>query len=139
MSERNVYTTDTMALLCYLADRLPRRVNEVFKKAEDEQVILAVPSIVLGEAMFTLLKGREIFGVRVPLEKLTTFLDVLETSMTVRLVDLTVRGWRLITTISLPELHDRIVVSTHLTSGSRAILTDDEEIRRLYGVKTIWT
>jgi len=128
-----------MALLCYLADRLPRRADEIFKKAEDEEAILVVPSIVLGEAIFTLLKGREIFGVKVPLEKLTTFLDILETSMTVRLVDLTVGGWRLITTINLPELHDRIVVSTHLTSGSRAILTDDEEIHRLHGIKTIWT
>ena len=139
MSEQSVYTTDTMALLCYLADRLPRRADEIFKKAEDEEAILVVPSIVLGEAIFTLLKGREIFGVKVPLEKLTTFLDILETSMTVRLVDLTVGGWRLITTINLPELHDRIVVSTHLTSGSRAILTDDEEIHRLHGIKTIWT
>jgi len=139
LSEQSVYTTDTMALLCYLADRLPRRADEIFKKAEDEEAILVVPSIVLGEAIFTLLKGREIFGVKVPLEKLTTFLDILETSMTVRLVDLTVGGWRLITTINLPELHDRIVVSTHLTSGSRAILTDDEEIHRLHGIKTIWT
>lgn len=139
MSEQSVYTADTMALLCYLADRLPRRADEVFKKAEDEEAILVVPSIVLGEAIFTLLKGREIFGVKAPLEKLTTFLDVLETSMTVRLADLTVRGWHLITTINLPELHDRIVVSTHLTLGSRAILTDDQEIQRLHGIRTIWT
>jgi len=68
-----------------------------------------------------------------------TFLDVLETSRTVRLVDLDVRGWRLITTINLAELHDRIVVSTYLASRSRAILTDNEEIRNLAKVKTVWT
>jgi len=138
LSETDAYTVDAIALLCYLADRLPQKVDEIFKRAEDEEVLLVVPSIVLGEAIFTLLKGREVFGSKIPLEKLTTFLDVLETSRTVRLVDLTVAGWRLVTTINLPELHDRMVVSTHLISNSRAILTDDQEIRGFPKVKTIW-
>jgi predicted nucleic acid-binding protein len=129
---------DAVALLCYLADRLPHSVDEIFKRAEDEEALLVVPSIVLGETIFTLLKGREIFGTKISLEKLTTFLEVLETSRTVRLVDLTVKGWRLVTTINLPELHDRMIVSTYLMSNSRAILTDDREIRSLAKVKTIW-
>jgi predicted nucleic acid-binding protein len=136
--ETNTYTVDAIALLCYLADKLPRSVDQIFKRAEDEEAILVVPSIILGEAIFTLLKGRAVFGVKIPLEKLTTFLEVLETSRTVRLTDLTVRGWKLITTIELPELHDRIVVSTYLTSNSAAILTDDEEIQNLAHVKTVW-
>jgi len=138
LSETDIYTVDAIALLCYLADRLPQKVDEIFKRAEDEEVLLVVPSIVLGEALFTLLKGREVFGIKIPLEKLTTFLDVLETSRTVQLVDLTVEGWRLVTTISLPELHDRMIVSTHTISNSRAILTDDQEISDLPKVKTIW-
>lgn len=138
MGESDVYTVDAVALLCYLADRLPRRVDEIFKRAEDEEALLVVPSIALGETIFTLLKGKEIFGTRIPLEKLTTFLEVLETSRTVRLVDLTVKGWRLVTTINLPELHDRMIVSTYLISNSRAILTDDQEIHSLAKVKTIW-
>jgi predicted nucleic acid-binding protein len=136
--EPSTYTVDAIALLCYLADKLPPRADKIFKRAEDEEAILVVPSIILGEAIFTLLKGRAVFGVKIPLEKLTTFLEVLETSRTVRLNDLTVSGWKLITTIDLPELHDRIVVSTYLTSNSAAILTDDEEIQSLPNVKTIW-
>jgi predicted nucleic acid-binding protein len=137
--EPSTYTVDAIALLCYLADKLPPSADKIFKRAEDEEAVLVVPSIILGEAIFTLLKGRAVFGVKIPLEKLTTFLEVLETSRTVRLTDLTVRGWKLITTIDLPELHDRIVVSTHLTSNSKAILTDDEEIRNLSNIKTVWT
>jgi predicted nucleic acid-binding protein len=136
--ESNTYTVDTISLLCYLADKLPRKVDQIFKRAEDEEAILVVPSIILGEAILTLLKGRAAFGVKIPLEKLTTFLEVPETSRTVRQTDLTVRGWKLITTIDLPELHDRIVVSTYTTSNSAAILTDDEEIQNLANVKTIW-
>jgi predicted nucleic acid-binding protein len=138
LSDADVYTVDAIALLCYLADKLPHRVDEIFKRAEDEEVLLAVPSIVVGESIFTLLKGKEIFGTRIPLERLGTFLEVLETSRTVRLVDLTVKGWRLVTTINLPELHDRMIVSTYLISNSKAILTDDQEIRGLAKVRTIW-
>lgn len=138
MGEADAYTVDAIALLCYLADRLPRRTDEIFKRAEDEEVLLLVPSIALGETIFTLLKGREIFGVKIPLEKLTTLLEVLETSRTLQLMDLTVRGWRLVTAINLPELHDRMIVSTYMISNSRAILTDDQEIRDLPKVKTIW-
>jgi hypothetical protein len=71
-------------------------------------------------------------------EKMATFLEVLETSRTVRLTDPTVSGWKLITTIDLPELHDRTVVATHLTSNSAAIITDDEQIQNLPKVKTVW-
>jgi len=139
LGEARIYTADTMALLCYLADKLPQKADEVFKRAEDEEALLLVPSIVVGEAIFTLLKGKEVFGVKIPLEKLAVFLDVLETSRTIQLANLTIKGWRLIPSINLPELHDRIVVSTFLTSDSKAILTDDEEIQNLAGVKTIWT
>ena len=138
MIESNTYTVDAIALLCYLADKLPRKVDQIFKRAEDEEAIIVVPSIILGEAIFTLLKGRAVFGVKIPPEKLTTLLEVLETSRTVRLTGLTVRGWKLITTIDLPELHDRIVVSTYTTSNSAAILTDDQEIQNLASVKTVW-
>ena len=66
---------------------------------------------------------------------MATFLEALET---VRLTDLTVSGWKLTTTIDLAELHDRIVVATHLISNSAAILTDDEEIQNLANVETVW-
>jgi predicted nucleic acid-binding protein len=138
LSDADAYTVDAIALLCYLADRLPRRVDEIFKRAEDEKALLVVPSIVVGESIFALLRGKEIFGTRIPIERLATFLDVLETSRTVRLVDLTVKGWRLVMTIDLPELHDRMIVATYLVSNSRAILTDDKQIRSLSKVKAIW-
>jgi hypothetical protein len=132
--EISTYTVDAIALLCYLADKLPRSADKIFKRAEDEEAILVVPSIILGEVIFTLLKGRAVFGVKIPVEKMATFLKVLETSRTVRLTNLTVSEWELITNIDLPELHDRIVVATHLTSNS----ADDGEIQNLPNVKTVW-
>lgn len=138
MSELQAYTVDSIALLGYLADQLPVEVDKIFKRAEDGEALLTIPSIVIGETVFTLLKGREVFGVKVPVEKLTTFLDVLETCRTMQLMDLNVKGWRLAIGVNLPELHDRMIVATHQLSNSEAILTDDEEIRALEAVKTMW-
>jgi hypothetical protein len=54
------------------------------------------------------------------------------------LADFDVRGWKLVMKTDLPELHDRMIVATHLRSNSKAILTDDEEIASLPDVKVIW-
>ncbi|KPV64977.1 MAG: hypothetical protein AOA65_0605 [Candidatus Bathyarchaeota archaeon BA1] len=138
MSKFEAYTIDSIALLGYLADRLPTKVDEIFKRAEDEDVWMMVPSIVVGETLFTLLKGREVFGRKIPLDKLMIFLDAVETSRTMHLMDLNIKGWKLVLGINLPELHDRMVVAIYKLSESMAILTDDEEIRGLKDVKTIW-
>jgi hypothetical protein len=81
---------------------------------------------------------KEIFRTCVPLERLETFLEVLETSRTVRLLDVIVKRGRLVTTINLLKSHDRMIVSMHMVSNSKAMLTDDQEIRGLAKVKTIW-
>jgi hypothetical protein len=38
--ENSSYTVDAIALLCYLADKLPRSADKIFKRAEDEEAIL---------------------------------------------------------------------------------------------------
>ena len=66
------YTIDIMAFLSYLADALPIKVDDIFKSAEKNQVILILPSIVLGEALYTIYKGKKIFGKPIPKEKMRT-------------------------------------------------------------------
>lgn len=138
MSQLDRYTIDSVAILGYLADKLPSKPDRIFRMAEDEKVLLVVPSITLGESIFTLLKGREVLGVRVPLEKIILFLEILPTSRSLQLYDLTVEGWRDIMSIELPELHDRMIVAAYKESGSKAILTNDEEISKLDGIKVVW-
>ena len=138
MSDAEVYTADSVAILGYLAEALPPKVDAIFRRVEDEKAALVIPTIALGETLFTLLKGRQVFGVGVPLEKLSLFLDTLESTQDMVLADLDIKGWKLVMKIELPELHDRMIVATHLRSNSRAILTDDEEIATWSGVKAIW-
>jgi len=61
----------------------------------------------LGEVLFTLLKAREVFGIPVPSEKLMLFLDTIEVSRSIVSADLDVKGWRMVTDLNLPELHDK--------------------------------
>ena len=138
MNESDRYTVDTMAVLGYLADRLPSRADKLFQRAEDGKTELIVPSITLGETLYTLLKGKEVFGVRIPIEKLSVFYDVIESGGSLKLEDLNMNGWRDMVNIALSELHDRMIVATHRQTGSKGIITDDQEISGLQGVETIW-
>jgi len=78
LKENERYTVDTVAVLGYLADRLPSRADRVFQKAEGGRAELIVPSITQGETLYTLLNGKEVVGVRIPMEKLSVFYDVVE-------------------------------------------------------------
>jgi len=138
LNETDRYTIDTVAVLGYLADRLPSRADRVFQRAEDGKAELVVPSITLGETLYTLLKGKEVFGVRVPMEKLSVFYDVIESGGGLKLEDLNMNGWRDVVNIALPELHDRMIVATHMQIGSKGIITDDQEISDLEGIETLW-
>src|SRR5207244_13345334 len=117
----------------YLADRLPSRADRVFQKAEDGRAELVLPSITLCETLYTLLNGKEVFGVRIPMEKLSVFYDVVESRGSLILEDLNLNGWRDVASIALPELHDRMIVATHRQLGSKWIVTDLLAMRDIDG------
>ena len=133
-----LFTADAVAVLGYLADKLPHRSNDIFEQAENELVRIQVPEIAVGEVIYTILKGKEIFGVSVPVKKISVLLDVLEATRNMFLVNLSIDGWREVIEIDLPDLHDRMIVATHLTTDSQALLTDDDKIGKLKGVEVIW-
>ena len=132
------YTADTIALLGYLADSLPKSADTVFREAERGEVEIIIPSICIGEAVYTILKGREVFGVKIPRSKIELFIDLLKEDRGIRVVDLELDSWKTLLEIDLPELHDRMIVVTHIQEGAEAIITNDEEISRLRGIKTVW-
>mgnify|MGYP000477530974 FL=1 len=132
------YTADTIALLGYLADSLPKSVDTVFREAERGEAEIIIPSICIGEVIYTILKGREMFGVKIPRSKIELFIDLLKESRGIRVVDLELDSWKILLEIDLPELHDRMIVVTHIQEETEAIITNDEEISKLKGIKTVW-
>jgi len=92
----------------------------------------------LDETLFTILKGRQVFGHEVPLDKLWLFLDVLGSTRNLVLADLDIEAWKIVVRLELPELQDRMIVATHIRYNSSAVLTDDPEIVGAPGVRVIW-
>ena len=130
------YTIDTVAFLAYLIDVLPPKSNAIFQKAENEEIILILPSIVIGETIYTILKQKEVFGKLIPVEKISEIFEIIQGSESILLVDMNIESWKMLLTINISELHDRMIIATHLVYNSKAIITDDHQIVSI--TNTIW-
>ena len=122
------YTVDTVAFLSYLADALPNKVDDIFKLAEKNQVVLILPSIVLGEALYTIYKGKNIFGKHIPTEKIPEIFEILKTSSAIELSHMDLNSWEIFNELSLSEMHDRMIVAISRSQNAKAIITTDKEI-----------
>lgn len=122
------YIIDAVAFLAFLADQLPNKADDVFKRAEKKQVKLFLPSIALGETLYTIYKGKDIFGKNVPVEKIELIFLILEEGDIIELVDLDIQAWRIFNGLTIPELHDRMIVTSFHHLKATAILTNDAEI-----------
>lgn len=133
----NRYTVDAVAALRYLVDALPDSADDLFDRAEAGTVLLQIPPIALTETLYIVAHKKEIKGHSLnhdpddAREKLVTtgpltvvefgnadvsaYLDVLD--------ELTI--------------HDAMIVASHRTRDTDAIVTTDGEIADL-GVATVW-
>ena len=130
------YVIDTVALLAYMVDKLPKRADKVFRDAEVNKVQLIIPSICIGEFIYIILKQRNIFNKTPPVDSIDMLFDMMEQSENIKYSVLALESWKAIPTIDIPELHDRIIVATYLQEKAEAIITNDLEIGRV--AKTIW-
>ena len=130
------YIIDAVAFLAFLADQLPNKADDVFKRAENKQVRLLLPSIALGETLYTIYRGKDIFGKNVPLEKIELIFQILEEGDIIELIDLDIQAWRIFNGLTIPELHDRMIIASFHHRKATAILTNDAEIAE--AVSVIW-
>ncbi len=132
----DLYIIDTVAFLAYLADKLPGEADKLFKKAEKKQIKLLLPSIALGESLYTIYKGRDIFGKSISLEKVDLIFQILKNKDVIELVNLGLEGWQIFHGLKLPELHDRMIVAMFHLYKAKAIVTNDPEISEI--TSSIW-
>ena len=130
------YTIDSVAFLAFIIDDLPPKADKVLQKAEDDEISLILPSIALGEIIYIILKKKEVFGKVIPFEKIITIFEIIRDSESISLKDMNLECWKNFLEIKIPELHDRMIVATHLTYHSVAIITNDPEIASISN--TIW-
>jgi hypothetical protein len=121
-----LYVADTMALVRYLEDNLPKRANEVFEQAETGRSTILVPDIVIAEFIYIGLKGR--LKVSDPRATIAELLGDLQSSQFLRPVGISSAAWEIFIDSRVPELHDRLIYSTAVTAEADAIITNDPGI-----------
>ncbi len=130
------YIVDAVAFLAYLADKLPDKADAVFRLAEKKQVSLYLPSIALGESLYTIYKGKEVFGKIIPVEKIPMIFQILQYTDNFHLISMSLKAWKLFHDHFVPELHDRMILALAMEHAATALLTSDHEIQAKY--ECIW-
>lgn len=142
LKERNgdfkleIYIIDAVAFLAYLADNLPKKADLIFKQAEKNETKLLLPSIALGETLYTIYKGKEIFGKNISLNKIEFIFQILQDKDIIELINLNLEAWRIFYGLNIPELHDRMIIASYFCFKVTGIVTNDSEIAEQ--VPTVW-
>lgn len=136
----NSYIADTVALARYFEDSLPTKADLAFKEGEEGKAEIFVPEIVVGEFIYIALKGRlkkeRVSDARMIIREL---LDEMESSSYLKPIQMTPKAWDCFLESTVPELHDRMILSTAVSFGSDpslAIITNDPNLDHAF--RTIW-
>lgn len=127
------FVTDTHALLWWFTDspRISMKAREAFEKCEAGDNIIFIPSIVLAEALSIFEKKRIPFDFKKLLKRIEdseNFVIIpLDYPILQKMLDLK----------DIPELHDKIVVSTAKYLNA-PIITKDRTIQNLPHIKSVW-
>lgn len=127
------FVTDTHALLWWFTDspKIGPKAAEIFEKCELGENIIFIPSIVIAEALSIFDKKRLSFDFKKLFKKINDsenfVIIALDYPILQKMVDLK----------DVPELHDKIIVST-AKYLNLPIITKDETLQNLLHIKTIW-
>ena len=127
------FVTDTHALIWWFTDspRLSLTAVEIFANCERGESIIFVPSIVIAEALSIFDKKRVMFDFRKLFKKINESenfrLIALDYPILLKMVALK----------DIPELHDKIIVST-AKYLNLPVITKDEVLQNISHIKTVW-
>ena len=127
------FVTDTHALLWWFTDspKMSAKASEIFERCEKGKSVLFVPSIVIAEALSIFDKKRVAFDFKKLFKKIHDsdkfVIIALDSAILQKMIDLK----------DIPELHDKIIVST-AKYLNLPIITKDEVLCSLANIKTVW-
>lgn len=136
--KKDRYAVDTVALLSYFADKLKSRGHEIFLKAENNMLDIVVPSIVIGETIYIIKKGREVFGKQIEEEKIDVILKTIYENVNFYVVDLNLSGWNTFLKSEIIGLHDRMIVATCVQEEVDGLISCDDNIIESGEISTYW-
>ena len=127
------FLTDTHALLWWftVSPKLSPKAAELFSNCEKGECVIFIPSIVIAEALSIFEKKRVSFDFKKLFKKIdysdNFVLIPLDYPVLLKMLDLR----------DIPELHDKIIVSTALYLGL-PLITKDRAIQNLTSIETFW-
>lgn len=127
------FVTDTHALIWWFTDspRISQKAHEIFEKCEKGETVIFIPSIVIAEALNIFDKKRLSFDFKKLLKQINEseyfMLVALDYPILQKMVELK----------DIPELHDKIIVST-AKYLKLPIITKDRILQNIPHIKTIW-
>ena len=129
------YLTDTVAFVRYLEDRLPPRVDRVFRDAEAGRNHLLIPEIALAEFLYIALRGR----LRGPRPELLVreVLHDLSASEAFTVSSMPSTGWEVFLDLRVRELHDRMIASEAIARGV-PLISNDPVFDGVPRLRAIW-
>ncbi len=127
------FVTDTHALLWWFTDspRISSKASEIFEKGENGENVIFIPSIVIAESLSIFDKKRISFNFKNLFKKIHSSENFVLVALDYPILQ------KMVALKELPELHDKIIVST-AKYLKVPIITKDKTLQKLASIKTIW-
>ena len=127
------FVTDTHALIWWFTDspRLSSKASEIFANCEKGENIIFIPSIVIAESLSIFDKKRVSFNFKNLFKKINDSENFVLIALDYPILQ------KMIAQKEIPELHDKIIVST-AKYLNLSIITKDKSLRNFTSIKTIW-
>jgi len=127
------FVADTHSLIWWFTDnpRMSSKAADIFERCEAGQSIIFIPSIVIAESLSIFDKKRISFNFGNLFKKIRTSENFVLVALDYPILQ------KMVTLKEVPELHDKIIVST-AKYLKVPIITKDKTLQNLTSVKTIW-
>jgi predicted nucleic acid-binding protein len=129
------FLIDTVALVRYLEDDLPRRPDEVFREGEQGRNHLLLPQVALGEYVYIALRGRvRSEQARATVEE--TVQHILASDF-IAVTAMPSTGWDWFLRLAIPEMHDRLIAAEAMARGI-PLVSNDPAFESVAGLELVW-
>jgi PIN domain nuclease of toxin-antitoxin system len=127
------FVADTHALLWWFTDspKISLKASGIFKKCEAGENIIFIPSIVIAEALSIFDKRRITFDFKNLFKKINDSENFVLIALDYPILE------TMVALKEIPELHDKIIVST-AKYLKVPIITKDKVLQNLPKIETIW-
>ena len=127
------FVADTHALLWWFTSspRISSKASVIFEKCEKGEGVIFIPSIVIAEALSIFDKKRVSFDFRNLFKEIKASENFVLIALDYPILE------KMVALKEVPELHDKIIVST-AKYLKLPIITKDKILQKLTSVKTIW-